>query len=116
MIAKIYLGYLADDKQFLHEISEDPDILQPPNKALVAELRALATKTYTETQSRQDIIRTRRPLYAMLFERRNIPQGHRIMMEEEKKLRKNLIIIEADFLLRRLHDVRMRKEYTTFFR
>ncbi|XP_034192946.1 outer dynein arm-docking complex subunit 4 [Osmia lignaria lignaria] len=116
VIAKIFLGKLAYDKKFLQDISEDPDILQPPNKALVAELRALATRIYLETQSRQDIIRTRRPLYTMLFERRNIPKGHRIMMEEEKKLRRNLIVIEADFLLRRLHDVRMRKEYTTFFR
>nr|XP_003707436.1 PREDICTED: tetratricopeptide repeat protein 25 [Megachile rotundata]XP_012150189.1 PREDICTED: tetratricopeptide repeat protein 25 [Megachile rotundata] len=116
VIGKIYLSYLAHDKEFLQEMAENPDILQPPNQRLVDKLRSVATINYTKALRRQNILRMRRPLYVMLFKRRNIPKGYRMMMQEEKRLRRNLIVIEADFLLRRLHDTRMRKEYTTFFR
>ncbi|XP_076234957.1 outer dynein arm-docking complex subunit 4 [Calliopsis andreniformis] len=116
IIAKIYLGYLAHDLEFLKLMAEKPGILDSPNKVSTEKLLAVATKNYKRAVRRQNILRMRRPLYLMLFERRAIPKGHKKMIQGEKRLKKNLIVVEADFLLRRLHDFRMKKDYITFFR
>ncbi|XP_043255124.1 outer dynein arm-docking complex subunit 4 [Colletes gigas] len=116
LIAKIYLGYLANDKDFLETLTERPEILESPNRATTEELHVLAAKNYRRAIRRQNILRMRRPLYVTLFERMAIPEGHRAMIEAEKQMRRNLIVIEADFILRRLHDVRTSKDYITFFR
>ncbi|XP_053985572.1 outer dynein arm-docking complex subunit 4-like [Hylaeus volcanicus] len=115
VIAKIYLDRLANDKEFLKKLTEYPEILESPHKESTKRLHHMATRNYWRAVRRQRILRMRQPLYVMMFERMAIPKGHKMMMEEEKKLRSNLIIIEADFLLRRLHDVRTSRDYITFF-
>lgn len=116
VVAKIYLGNMEHDKQFLQDLAEYPARLESPNKKTTTTLHNDATRNYHRIGRRQHILRMRRPLYVMLFNRMAIPRGHRNAIEAEKKLKRNLVIVEADFLLHRLHDIRMRKDYTTFFR
>ncbi|KZC06271.1 PREDICTED: tetratricopeptide repeat protein 25-like [Dufourea novaeangliae] len=114
-IAKVYLGHLAVDKSFLQRLYEQPEYLDHPNKKSVDLLCYHVMKNYRRAETRMQIIRMRQPLYVKLFKRRAIPSGHKRMIEAEKTLRRNVIIIEADFLLRRLHRIRMSKDYVTFF-
>ncbi|XP_076284219.1 outer dynein arm-docking complex subunit 4-like [Lasioglossum baleicum] len=114
-ITKLYLGRLAWDKDFLQYVSDKPELVDHPNKRSVGLLLYHATNNYKRAMSRLHILRMRRPLYTFLFRRRAIPKGHKQMLESEKALRKNLIIIEADFLLHHLHKLRIRKDYVTFF-
>lgn len=115
VIAKMYMGYLAIDKNFLEMIVSHPKIVGSSNKNSSAELVALATVCYRDLMYLQDHLRMRRPLYVTLFKRRNIPKGHKMMIKQERKLQFNSNIIEADFLLHRLHDSRFRKDYLAFF-
>ncbi|XP_033331150.1 outer dynein arm-docking complex subunit 4 [Megalopta genalis] len=115
-IVKLYLGRMACDKDFLQRLSEQQEILDHPNKESVELLRYHVTRNYKRALARLKILRMRKPLYTYLFRRRGTPKGHKQMIEAEKNQRRNLIIIEADFLLRRLHETRMKKDYITFFR
>lgn len=108
VIAKMYMGYLAIDEDFLEEIVNQPEIATD-------ELVALASTCRRDVGYLQDFLRMRRPLYITLFERRKIPRGHKMAIEKERKLRANSIIVAADFLLRRLHTARVNKDYLAFF-
>lgn len=116
VIAKMDIGYLAIDKDFLEKIVSRPEILASPNKRSITELLALASTCYRNAIYLQNLLRMRQPLYVTLFQRRKIPKGHRMMMERERKLRKNIIIVKADFLLRLLQTARINKDYLTFFK
>nr|XP_031825313.1 tetratricopeptide repeat protein 25-like [Nomia melanderi] len=115
VIAKLYLGHLACDKSFLQRLSEQAELFEHPCKKSAEILHYHASKNYQRALKRLQILRMRKPLYTILFEKRAVPKGHKTMIEAEKKLKRDLIIIEADFLLRRLHHVRMKKDYVTFF-
>lgn len=116
VIAKMYMGYLAIDKDFLKEIVSHPEIAASPNKSTTSELVALASACHRDAMYLEHFLRMRRPLYVMLFERRTIPKGHKIAIEQQRKLRRNNIIVEADFLLRQLHAARISRDYPTFFK
>ncbi|XP_060826622.1 outer dynein arm-docking complex subunit 4 [Bombus pascuorum] len=115
ILGHLYLGCLAHDNEFLQHLSEHPEKLESPNKETSVLLHQVITRNYRRGIRRQNVLRMRRPLYVMMFESRRIPPGHKKILENEKKLRRNLIVIEADFLLHRLHEIRMRKDYITFF-
>lgn len=116
VIAKMDMGYLAIDKDFLGKIVSRPEIVASPNKRSVTELLALASTCYRNATYLQNLLRMRRPLYVILFRRREIPKSRRMIMERERKLRKNIIIVKADFLLRLLRAARINKDYPTFFK
>lgn len=114
--AEIGMSYLTTDKDFLEEIVSRPEIVTSPNKRLITELLALASTCYRNAIYLQDLLRMRRPLYVTLFRRREIPKGRRMMMERERKLRRNIVVVKADFLLRLLRAARINRDYPTFFR
>lgn len=116
VIAKMDIGYLTTDKDFLEEIVSHPEIVASPNKSSNAELLALANTCHRNAMNLQERLRMRRPLYILLFQRRQIPKGHKMMIERERELRRNIIVVEADFLLHRLHVARINKDYPTFFK
>ncbi|XP_043583210.1 outer dynein arm-docking complex subunit 4-like isoform X1 [Bombus pyrosoma] len=115
ILAHLYLGCLAHDNEFLQHLAEHPEKLESPNKETSVLLHQVISRNYRRGIRRQNVLRMRRPLYVMMFESRRIPPGHKKILENEKKLRRNLIVIQADFLLHRLHEIRMRKDYITFF-
>lgn len=115
VVTKLYLGRLACDKNLLQRLSEQAELFEHPCKKSADILHYHASKNHLRAFKRLQILRMRKPLYTILFEKRAVPEGHKVMIEAEKKLKRDLIIIEADFLLRRLHDVRMKKDYVTFF-
>lgn len=116
VIAKMDMGYLTIDKDFLEEIVSRPEIVASPSKRSITELLALASTCYRNATYLQDLLRMRRPLYVTLFRRREIPKGRRMMMERERKLRRNIVVVKADFLLRLLQAARINRDYPTFFR
>lgn len=116
VIVKMYMGYLAIDKDFLEEIVSHPKIVTLPSEGLTTELVALAGTCYRNVMYLLDLLRMRRPLYVTLFKRRAFANRHKEMIERERKLRRNVIIIEADILLRRLQAARINKDYSTFFK
>ncbi|EFN64473.1 hypothetical protein EAG_03563 [Camponotus floridanus] len=116
VIEKMDMGYLTNDKDFLQEIVSHPETVASPNKISTAELLALASTCHRNAMNLQELLRMRRPLYILLFQRRRIPKGRKMMIERERKLRRNLIVVEADFLLRRMHVARINKDYPSFFR
>jgi len=116
IIAKINMGYLMIDKDFLEKIVNRPETVASPSKRSITELLTLVNTCYRNVMYLQDLLRMRRPFYITFFRRRKIPKGHRIMLKQERKLRKNIIIIKADFLLRFLQTARINKDYLTFFK
>lgn len=116
VIAKMYMGYLAIDKDFLEEIVSRPEIVASPCKSSAAALIARASTCHRKLVRLQELLRMRRPLYVTIFRKRELPKGFRMMMERERELRKNNIVLEADFLLRQLLAARISKDYPTFFK
>lgn len=116
IIAKMDMGYLMTDKDFLENIVNRPEIVASPSKKSITELLALASTCYRNVTYLQDLLRMRRPFYVTLFRRRKILKEHRMMMERERKLRRNIVIIKADFLLRLLQAARINRDYSTFFK
>lgn len=115
VLAHIYLGYLAQDKEFLQHLSENPERLQSPHKDSSDYLHNLVMRNYRRGVRRQNVLRMRRPLYVMIFDQRALPASFKRKLEDERRLKRNIIIVQADFLLRRLHEIRMQKDYITFF-
>ena len=115
LFSHIYLGYLAHDSAFLQHLYENPEKLESPNKETTELLRDLITRNHPRAIRRQNVLRMRRPLYVMMFKRKKLPPGRKRTLNEEKKLRRHLIVIEANFLLHRLHEIRMRRDYIRFF-
>ncbi|XP_018357039.1 PREDICTED: uncharacterized protein LOC108757136 [Trachymyrmex septentrionalis] len=115
IIARMDMGYLTIDKDFLEEIVNRPETMASPSKRSITELLNLANTCYRNAMYLQDLLHMRRPFYVTLF-RRKISKGHRKMLEQERKLRKNIVILKADFLLRLLQTARMNKDYLTFFK
>ncbi|XP_018308813.1 uncharacterized protein [Mycetomoellerius zeteki] len=116
IIARMDMGYLTIDKDFLEEIVNRPEIVASPSKRSITELLTLANMCYRNAMYLQDLLRMRRPFYVTLFRRRKIPKGRRMIIEQERKLRKNIVIIKADFLLHLLQTARINKDYPTFFK
>ncbi|XP_020289530.1 uncharacterized protein LOC109857540 isoform X2 [Pseudomyrmex gracilis] len=116
VIAKMYMGYLAIDKDFLEDIASRSEIVDSPCKSSAATLIALASTCHRKLVRLQELLRMRRPLYVTIFRKRELPKGFRMMMERERELRKNNIVLEADFLLRQLLAARISKDYPTFFK
>ncbi|KAK1118456.1 hypothetical protein K0M31_015154 [Melipona bicolor] len=115
LFSHIYLGYLAHDNAFLQHLYENPEKLESPNKETTELLRNLIARNYRRAVRRQNVLRMRQPLYVMMFKRKRLPPGHKRALDEEKKLWRNIIVIEANFLLHRLHEIRMRRDYIGFF-
>lgn len=116
VIAKMDMGGLTTDKDFLEEIVSRPEIVVSPSKISTAELLALASTCHRNAMNLQELLRMRRPLYILLFQRRKISKGCKMMIERERKLRRNIIVLEADFLLHRVHVAKITKDYPTFFK
>lgn len=116
IFSQIYMGHLAKDKEFLQFLAENPEKYDSPNKETSLLLEEMIWRNYKRCLRRQNVLRMRQPLYVMLFKRRLKPDGFKRTLEAEKKLKKNLIIVQADFLLNRLHEIRMKKDYVEFFR
>jgi len=116
IIARMDMGYLTIDKDFLEEIVNRPESVASPSKRSITELLTLANTCYRNATYLQDLLRMRRPFYVTLFRRRKIPKGRRMMIERERKLRRNIVIVKADFLLRLLQAARIDKDYPTFFK
>ncbi|XP_029172700.1 uncharacterized protein LOC114941759, partial [Nylanderia fulva] len=115
IIVKMDIGYLTSDKDFLEKIVSHPEIMVSPSKSSTAELLALASTCHRNAMNLREFLRMRRPLYILLFQRQ-MPKGHKMMIERERKLRRNIIVIEANLLLHRLHVARLDKDYPTFFK
>ncbi|KAF3423655.1 hypothetical protein E2986_11266 [Frieseomelitta varia] len=111
LFSHVYLGCLAHDSAFLHHLYENPEKLESPNKETIKLLRDLIARNHRRAIRRQNVLRMRRPLYVMMFQRKRLPPGYKRTLNEEKKLRRHLIVIEVNFLLHRLHEIRMRKDY-----
>ncbi|KAK2575619.1 hypothetical protein KPH14_011323 [Odynerus spinipes] len=115
-ITNIYLGRLTADKDFRERLVEDPQLVASPNKESSKLLHAHAKRSSRKTRFRQNIIRMTSPLYVTIFAKSARPIGHKVMIENEKRVRRYNIIILADFLLRSLHAARMERDYPKFFR
>ncbi|XP_015188348.1 PREDICTED: tetratricopeptide repeat protein 25-like [Polistes dominula] len=116
IIAKIYLGSIADEKQFREKLVKDKQLLQGPNKESTKLLQYHAQRSLRKTNFRQSIIRTSFPIYVMMFAREKRTIGHQVMIEHERKLKRYNLILLADHLLRCLNEARMDKDYPRFFR
>ncbi|XP_024890821.1 tetratricopeptide repeat protein 25-like [Temnothorax curvispinosus] len=116
VIAKMNMGYLTIDRDFLEEIVNRPEIVASSSKRSITELLALASTCYRNATYLQDLLRMRRPFYVTLFRRRKISKRRRMMMEQERKLRRNIVVVKADFLLRLLQAARINKDYPAFFK
>jgi len=116
IIAKMYMGFLALDKNFFNDILNHPKIVMSANPTSNLEILNLVAAIYQNILDQEKTLRKRRPVYVTLFKRLKIPKGHKTMIAQEQLLRKNLIIIEADFILRFLHTIRVNKNYSIFFR
>lgn len=116
IIARMDMGYLTIDRDFLEEMMSRPEIVSSHSKRSIAELLALASTCHRNATYLQNLLRMRRPFYVTLFRRRKISKGCRTMMERERKLRRNVVVVKADFLLRLLQAARINKDYPTFFK
>lgn len=116
VIVKMDMGGLTTDKHFFEEIVSRPEMVASPSKISTAKLFALASTCHRNAMNLQELLRMRRPLYALLFQRRKILKRRKMMIEHERKLRRNIIVLEADFLLHRLYDAKINRDYPTFFK
>ena len=114
-MAEVYLQLLSKDKHFVEEMLQSPG-LWSANKKHSEELENYARLCLLRSAARQEILRSRRPLYYFRFLNKNIPPGHRMFIQKEIEIHKNNIIIYADFLLRLLNSLRKSRDYTRFFR
>ncbi|XP_066594979.1 outer dynein arm-docking complex subunit 4-like [Prorops nasuta] len=115
LFATKILGELAVDKFFAEYLMDNPNLLKSHNKESGDWMIYYVARTHKKSCYRQDIMRTRMPLYVSIFEKRKIPLGHRCRMNYDKNLRKQNIVIKADFLLRKLFKARMTRDYIRFF-
>ena len=113
--ASLYLGNLAIDQRFLENLAENPAIWSL-NKERSQALHEMILQTIARSHDRQEILRTGRPLYFFKNQRIRRPSGHKQILRAEKRIKSNNIIIEADSLLKRLHESRMNRDYSLFFR
>ncbi|KAF7394765.1 hypothetical protein HZH66_007939 [Vespula vulgaris] len=116
MLYKIYLNRVAIDKEFREGLLEDKQTLESPNKDSSRTLQLLIQESLQRTKLRLNITRMTSPMYLMFFARNARTIGHKMMIKNEKRIKRYNIIILADFLLRTLHAMRMQRDYTLFFR
>ncbi|XP_050454921.1 uncharacterized protein LOC126853330 [Cataglyphis hispanica] len=116
VIVKMDMDGLTSDKHFFEEISSRPEMVASPNKISTAKLLALARTCHRNAMNLQELLRMRRPIYTLLFQRQKILKRRKMMIEHERKLRRNIIVLEADFLLHRLYIAKINKDYLTFFK
>ncbi|XP_023288997.1 tetratricopeptide repeat protein 25 [Orussus abietinus] len=115
ILAQTYLGHLARDKYFLDECIDNPN-LRSANKNGSDDLCEMVERCYDQSEYRQEILRIRKPFYVFRFMRKARPLGHKAMIWNEKQIRRHNIVLEANFLLLRLHNTRMQRDYPLFFR
>lgn len=118
---EIYLGLLAADKYFLEWLVKFRDLRSAMSEAgrskeEEGELYQLAEDCLGRSRYRRDVMRMSKPMYFFRFERQLRPPGHAALVRQERRLRMHNIIVKADFLLRRLHDARCRRDYVSYFR
>lgn len=114
VLAETYLGLIAHDKDFMSNIMENSAVWSANDKSSKA-IHHLAEESYRKSCYRQDVLRIRRPYYAYRLDRKAWPLGHKRALWHERRIRRDNIVIEADFLLQRLHEARMRQDYPVFF-
>lgn len=116
IITRIYLRHVADEKVFRERLYADKQIFEAPNKESSKTLERIIQESLIKTKFRQGIIRMTSPIYVILFARSLRTIGHKVMIKNEKILKRCNIIILADFLLRSLHAARMQRNYPLFFK
>lgn len=114
VLAETYLGLLALDKDMMSKTLENGAVWSA-NPESSKKIYQLADESYKKSCYRQDVLRMRKPYYTYRFEQMSRPTGHKMTISRERKTRRNNIIIEADFLLLRLHEARIRRDYSLFF-
>ena len=112
---EIYLHLLADDKKFVDSLLERPGLLSA-NKKHSEELHRLVKFCQIRSAGRQEILRLRRPLYFFRFMKKAMPSAHKMKLKSQREIKKNNIIMYADFLLTTLNDLRKQRDYARFFR
>ncbi|XP_048509939.1 outer dynein arm-docking complex subunit 4-like [Athalia rosae] len=115
VLAETYLGLMAQDKDMMSETLEN-NAIWSANAESSKQIYALADEFYRKSCYRQDVLRIRRPYYAYRFDREAWPAGHKALVRHGKKIRSDTVVIEANFLLQRLHRVRMKRDYPLFFK
>ncbi|XP_011498765.1 PREDICTED: tetratricopeptide repeat protein 25-like [Ceratosolen solmsi marchali] len=116
LMALMYLGGTCHDKRFLQELLHRP-ALASANKAGSLSLLASINKSLTRSQSQQEALRTRRPLYAVnaRTEAAKTP-GRRFALYQELLHRRCLAKQDANYLFKQLHLARLRRDYPFFFK
>ncbi|XP_046493027.1 outer dynein arm-docking complex subunit 4-like [Neodiprion pinetum] len=114
VLAETYLGLMAHDKDTM-EKTLNSSAVWSANAKSSKEIYALAEESYQKSCYRQDVLRIRKPYYTRRFNRKAWPLGHKRNVLHLKQIRRDNIIIEADFLLLRLHAARMKRDYPLFF-
>lgn len=114
-ITTMYLEPLAEDKYFVERLTECPDVLASWNKKTNEKLRNMVASVNNVSAYRQQLLRTRKPLYVTLFQRMRIPKGRKetILCERDIQIQSNAN--EAEFLLNKLNDLRTKRHYFHFF-
>lgn len=109
-----YLEYLSTDKLFLDKVLA---ILskQKVNKERTGQLLTLIQQHLTRLIQIKDVHRIQRPIYTTYF-KTQVPIFIIKRKNQAKNCKKYNIIIEVNFLLNKLHDARMKKDYSSFFK
>ena len=116
LMAAIYIGSSCHDKRFLDNLLRHPALLSA-NKTGSEKLSATTTDCLGRLQAQQESLRTRRPLYAVRARARaTLTDGYKVALWQEMELRRCLVRNEAKFVLRQLHEARLRRDYPMFFR
>lgn len=114
-MAEIYLRSLAKDKHFVEEFLQRPEIWSA-NKKNSNELVNLAKICFSRLHNRQEMLRVRRPLYFFRFKHKARPPGHKKSIQNENKIKINILINRVDFLFNTLNNHQLHKDYVKFFR
>ncbi|XP_008214814.1 tetratricopeptide repeat protein 25-like isoform X1 [Nasonia vitripennis] len=116
LMAGLYLGSTARDKEFLERLLSSPAVVSA-NKSGSARLVSLARDCLVRLNSQQEALRTRRPLYAVRARvEAALSEGHKMGLEREIEFKRCLVENEAKLVLRRLHEARLRRDYSAFFK
>lgn len=116
LMAGIYLGSTSHDKDFLERLLSSPAVASA-NKSGSARLVELTRDCLVRLNGQQEALRTRRPLYAIRARAEaTLSEGHKMGLEREIEFKRCLVENEAKLVLRRLHEARLRRDYSAFFK
>ncbi|KAJ8670373.1 hypothetical protein QAD02_001632 [Eretmocerus hayati] len=115
LLAALYLGASCDDKFFLGDMIHLP-ALNSANKASGAKLMTATKDCLKRQQSQQEALRMRRPLYALKARLEALQTcGMKIEACQELMLKSCLANQLARFMLRKIHEARLARDYPLFF-